>query len=305
MPRSCIPHPIPYQGSKRNLAATILEHAPGTVSRLVEPFAGSAAVSLAAADGNLAGRFWINDAHQPLAILWNAIIHDPEAISRNYRNLWEQQAGRERDYFNEVRQLFNESHRPEHFLYLLARCVKAAVRYNALGEFNNTPDNRRKGARPDAMRSRILGASSLLKGRAQVTSLDYKAVLERCTSDDLIYMDPPYQGVSRVRDTRYAPKITHNEFVDCLADLNRRQCCYIVSYDGRTGDKRFGAPLPKTLDLVHLEVCAGARRNLRCWASKTLLMSRSIFRRPPLPRFRRGPRKSPRRENANLQSKSE
>ena len=44
-----IPHPIPYQGSKRNLANQILKFFPKNIPRLVEPFAGSAAISIAAA----------------------------------------------------------------------------------------------------------------------------------------------------------------------------------------------------------------------------------------------------------------
>jgi len=36
-----IPHPIPYQGSKRNLASQILRFFPDEINRLVEPFAGS------------------------------------------------------------------------------------------------------------------------------------------------------------------------------------------------------------------------------------------------------------------------
>ncbi|MCK4459049.1 MAG: DNA adenine methylase, partial [Methanosarcinales archaeon] len=44
-----VPHPIPYQGSKRNIARTILSFFPHQFDTLVEPFAGSAAISLAAA----------------------------------------------------------------------------------------------------------------------------------------------------------------------------------------------------------------------------------------------------------------
>ena len=44
-----IPHPIPYQGSKRGIAEAILAYFPQHVTRLIEPFAGSAAVTLAAA----------------------------------------------------------------------------------------------------------------------------------------------------------------------------------------------------------------------------------------------------------------
>lgn len=252
-----VPHPIPYQGSKRNLASAILSHAPKSVERLVEPFAGSAAISLASAHRKIAKTFWINDAHKPIASLWTAILTHPDILAGKYKALWHDQVGREREYFDKIRELFNQSHKPEHFLYLLARCVKAAIRYNSNGQFNNTPDNRRKGAKPAEMKARIAGAANLLRGRTDVTSLDYKVVVARCGPNDLIYMDPPYQGVCAVRDHRYAPKVVREEFIEELAELNKRGCRYIVSYDGRTGDKQFGKPLPKELRLIHLELHAG------------------------------------------------
>ncbi len=45
-----VPQPIPYQGSKRYIAKVILAFFPKAVETLFEPFAGSAAVSLAAGD---------------------------------------------------------------------------------------------------------------------------------------------------------------------------------------------------------------------------------------------------------------
>src|SRR5580692_110831 len=126
-----VPHPIPYQGSKRLLAREILSRIPAKVGRLVEPFAGSAAMSLAAAHAGISSSFWINDAHAPLISLWDAILNRPVSLSKSYERLWLEQAGQEREYFKIVRDLFNKHRAPEHFLYLLARCVKAAVRYNA------------------------------------------------------------------------------------------------------------------------------------------------------------------------------
>lgn len=252
-----VQHPIPYQGSKRNLAAQILAHVPLSVERLVEPFAGSAAISLAAARGGLARRFWINDANEPLVNLWREIVEHPASLADRYQTLWEEQRADPRAYFDAVRRSFNESHRPEHFLYLLARCVKGAIRYNARGEFNNAPDNRRLGAHPEKMASRIHGASELLRGKTRLTSLDYRTVLTECGPDDLIYLDPPYQGVSTGRDSRYGSTVVHEEFRGALEELNRRDALYLVSYDGRTGTQRFGTPLPKQLRLTHLEIRAG------------------------------------------------
>jgi DNA adenine methylase len=254
---SAVPHPIPYQGSKRNLAEVILSYFPPKSKRLVEPFAGSAAISLAAASKGIASRFLLNDAHEPLAALWREIVHRPDRLADDYEELWHQQLGREKDFYNEVRNEFNRTHRPACFLYLLARCVKAAIRYNSNGEFNNSPDNRRKGALPSSMRQRIKGAALLLGPETVITSEDYTAVLKRSRVGDLIYMDPPYQGVCGNRDSRYAPRVEHEAFCEQLALLNRKEHLYVVSYDGRMGAKTYGAPMPKSLRLFHIEINAG------------------------------------------------
>ena len=251
------PQPIPYQGSKRSIAREILKKCPLNISRLVEPFCGSAAVSIACASEKRASYYWMNDAHEPLIKLLHEIIFHPDEISDKYSELWSSQIGREREYFTQIRNRFNNYKDPADFLYLLARCVKAAIRYNSNGEFNNTPDNRRKGARPSEMRRRISCVSELLKGRVQLTAWDYKKVLNECRQGDLVYMDPPYQGVSGKRDQRYLPKVDHEEFSQELKKLNSRNIMFIVSYDGRTGTKSYGNVLPSYLNLTHMEIFAG------------------------------------------------
>ena len=151
-----VPHPIPYQGSKRKLAPAILAFFPKTAELLIEPFAGSAAVSIAALYSGRIRLTYLNDLNEPLIQLWDLIIHKPDNIAVEYRKLWDAQLGKEREYYDFVRQRFNREKRPADFLYLLARCVKASVRYNTYGEFNQSPDNRRKGMDPDAMQSHSL-----------------------------------------------------------------------------------------------------------------------------------------------------
>ena len=235
----------------------ILRFFPKSDCRLVEPFAGSAAMSIAASMENRAECFWVNDIHEPLISLWREIIHHPERISRNYSRLWTMQQGREREFFNDVRKSFNKNPNASDFLYLLARCVKAAVRYNTDGEFNNSPDNRRKGAKPKEMSWRIFTASELLKNRTLLSSVDYRSVLQDCSNDDLVYMDPPYQGVCGSHDHRYRGDFDHEEFCVSLTDLVGRDIMFAVSYDGRTGTKTHGKLLPESLNLTRVEICAG------------------------------------------------
>lgn len=162
-----VPHPIPYQGSKRGLASTILGYFPEQVATLIEPFAGSAAITLAAAAHGLAERYIINDLNEPLAGLWRAIVESPEGLSDQYEILWRAQHMDRREYYDSIRDEFNRTGRPDCLLYLLARCVKAAVRYNANGDFNQSPDNRRTGTLPTTMREHIFAASHLLRRKTE------------------------------------------------------------------------------------------------------------------------------------------
>jgi DNA adenine methylase len=255
--RKPVPQPFPYQGSKRQIATAILARFPESARRLVEPFCGSAAISLAAATADRVDWFWLNDANLALMRLWREMIDKPEALAQQYESLWHDQQGRARKFFDEVRTRFNGSHQPQDFLYLLARSVKAVIRYNSQGEFNNTPDNRRLGTRPQEMRRRIMAVSELLRHRCRLSHLDFAQVLDRCTPEDVIYLDPPYQGVSGGRDPRYGAKADREQFCAELKKLNRRHCRYLVSYDGRTGNKSFGSPLPANLRLVRMELHAG------------------------------------------------
>jgi DNA adenine methylase len=252
-----VPQPFPYQGSKRQLARQIVACIPQQTERLIEPFAGSAAVTMAVAQLRRARRFFLNDVHEPLMKLWKMIVNHPEELANKYESLWLEQAGQEREYYDRVRDRFNQSNEPDLFLYLLARCVKAAVRYNGNGKFNNSPDNRRLGMRPPTMRRNLLHVSALLRGRVRLTCQDYQATLAEATSDDVVYMDPPYQGVCDTRDHRYCGSVDFGSFAESLQDLNRRRVAFIVSYDGRTGEKVHGRALPTKLDLVRVEVSVG------------------------------------------------
>lgn len=257
MKTKTVPHPIPYQGSKRNLAPEILRYFPLKFATLYEPFAGSAAMTIAAASNGLGDCYHINDLNKPLMDLWRAIIETPQEIAAQYEALWQRQLDDPRSFYDAVRDDFNRTGKPDLFLYLLARCVKGSVRYNSQGEFNQSPDNRRQGMRPETMRLQILGASYYLKGKTTVSSMNYRDILDRASPADLVYMDPPYQGVCGNRDSRYLQNVQFCEFVQSLEQLNQKGIRYLVSYDGRTGAKTHGKRLPDDLNLTLIELYAG------------------------------------------------
>jgi DNA adenine methylase len=251
-----VPHALPYQGSKRRLAHAIVPLLPADTERLLEPFAGSAAVSLAARHLRIGGTAWFSDINAPLIALWQRALSDPNGLADAYQRMWIEQRADPSAYFRSVRTAFNDRHAPHHLLYLLARCVKAAVRYNSDGAFNQGVDHRRLGVRPDLMRSRLGRASATLTG-SRATVADYREVLAGATARDVAYLDPPYEGVSTARDHRYVAGLPRAEFIAALAAAVARGTSFLASYDGRTGDRVYGDPLPADLGLVHLHLDAG------------------------------------------------
>lgn len=252
-----VPQPFQYQGSKRALAALILQYLPQETTRLVEPFCGSAALSIATAARGRAKEFWLNDFNAPLAGLLSLIVNSPRELGKFYTELWRADHTDALEHYYQVRESFNRTQDARLLLYLLARCVKGAVRYNSDGLFNQSPDKRRLGTQPETMKASLNAISTLLRGKTIVTSVSYENVLANLRDDDVVYMDPPYQGVCGERDSRYFSGISFDAFVAQLAALNLKSIRYLVSYDGRLGNRTYGKPLPDKLDLTLVEIEAG------------------------------------------------
>lgn len=258
------PHLVQYQGSKRNLAPEILRYFPNRIDRLIEPFSGTCAITILAAQEKKTNRFIINDINEPLVDLMEECINNPAELSKDYESIWQGQYSDGEDnisYFYKIRDSFNEGRRePATMLFLLARVVKGAVRYNARGVMNQSCDKRRYGTKPELVARNAYQISALLKGKTEFYSKDYREILKIAKEGDLVYMDPPYQGTSNQdnpRDNRYIQGVDFGEFVEALRELNRKHVSYIVSYDGMTGDKVIGKPLPNDLGLTHIFINAG------------------------------------------------
>ena len=252
-----LPHPIPYQGSKRNLAPLIGRYIPNSIGTWYEPFAGSAAMTIWVAHKRAARRYVIGESSEPIAKLWRTIVNDPAEVADAYERIWCGQTLENLSYFNWVRSRYNKDRNPVDLLYLICRCVKNAIRFNAKGSFTQSVDKRRLGMHPVKMRVALTGASNLLRGRVEVRASDWLDTLQDATEHDFVYMDPPYLGTSIGRDKRYAEQMARSRLIDGLRSLRERDVRFALSYDGMTGTKEYGPPLPDDLDLTRLFLHAG------------------------------------------------
>ena len=251
-----VPHPFPYQGSKRALARAVLTFLPHDTVALVEPFAGSAAVSIAARHANIARAAVINDVNAPLMALWLRILDDPQRLADEYESLWHASAHDPRAFFFRTRDEFNRTSEPALLLYLLNRIVKGAIRYSRTGDFNQSPDNRRLGAKPATVRARLVRTAATMTGTSTHTG-PYEEHLHGAGPRDVVYMDPPYQGVTNTADHRYLAGLARTDFERALRDANDANVSYIVSYDAVRADNKYGEPLNQALGLTHHHLSAG------------------------------------------------
>lgn len=119
--------------------------------------------------------------------------------------------------------------------------------------------------------------------------MDYREVLNEARPGDIVYMDPPYQGVSNVRDCRYLSGIDHWEFVETIDHLNRRGIDFLISYDGMCGGRQYGEDLPSELGLRKVLLNAGFSSQSTLLGKKevtyeALYVSRGLQQYIPCPR---------------------
>lgn len=252
-----LPHPIPYQGSKRKLAPTIGRCLPGGIATFYEPFAGSAAMSIYAAHHRRASSFVVADSLEPMVSLLRSIVQMPDYTAARYRTLWEGQSDGGPCFFNKVRERYNGGQDPIDLLYLICRCVKNSVRFNRDGRFTQSVDKRRLGMHPEKMSAAVYGVSLILRGQVEFRVGDWRETLSDAGVGDFIYMDPPYLGTSIGRDKRYHQQLTREDLIAGLEDLRRRGVPFALSYDGMTGGREYGPPLPTELGLTRLLLNAG------------------------------------------------
>lgn len=256
-----VPHIVQYQGSKRNLAFQILQYMPKRFNRLIEPFAGMAAISIASAYEGRTDSFLINDLNKPLVNMLREAVENPQRLIEEYSAVWNEQFACGVDHiqhFYTVRERFNHGEEtPANILYLLARCVKGAVRYGKNGHFNQSPDKRRHGTKPQTLAKNVYAISKLLKGKTEFTATDYREILDMAKPGDLVYMDPPYQGVTEVRDNRYFAGVPFNEFSASIEILEQKGIDYLISYDGKCGEREYGEELPQSLHCQKVMLNAG------------------------------------------------
>lgn len=189
---------LKWAGSKRRLAATILEHMPSTIRTYVEPFVGGGAVffALVSEQPRRFEHAVLCDANEDLMICYRAIKGDVDGVIRALRRY-----RHSRTLFYKTRarnpRTLSETARAARFIFLNRTCFNGLYRVNQKGLFN-VPFGRYKNPRicdEDALRT----ASAALQ-RVRLVRGDFTTVTRTLGRGDFVYFDPPYIPLSNTAD---------------------------------------------------------------------------------------------------------
>lgn len=227
-----VAHPlVKWAGGKRDSLATLLPPIraalAGGTGRLIEPFAGGAAVTLAVGprEGLLC------DSCADLAALYQTVKVDADGVLQELRRLIE--GGTDRAAYLRVRATRPEADTPLYaaarLLYLNRLGFNGLYRTNKKGQINVPFGDGRPPAWPTE--ADFLAAARALRG-VKVRCCDWREVLgldnNQLRAGDTIYVDPPYEGAFDGYGARWSTQ-DHDHLAARLRLLAAYGCAVFVS----------------------------------------------------------------------------
>ena len=188
---------VKWVGGKTRLLPELVKRAPKKFNRLVEPFAGGAALYFHLAPE----RALLADSNGDLIATYAAIASDPEAVIRRLMDHRRVHAAAPDAHYYRTRARWNAGNRSawsraRHaatFIYLNKTCFNGLWRVNRDGEFN-VPIGRYSN--PSICMPKVIRAASKALSSAKLLCSDYRKAIASVCSYDFIYLDPPYDPLS-------------------------------------------------------------------------------------------------------------
>lgn len=181
---------LKWAGGKYRLVERIKAKLPQGV-RLLEPFAGSCALSL----NTDYTEFWLNDINRDLINLYQVLQKEGPAFIEFAKGFFTPENNSAKRYY-ELRKLFNQETdihiKSALFIYLNRHGYNGLSRYNAGGEFN-VPFG--KYAKPYFPEQELIHFYTKFK-KAKFTCIDFEAMMSEARPGDLVYCDPPYEPLT-------------------------------------------------------------------------------------------------------------
>jgi len=250
---------LKWAGGKSQLLVQMKPHFPSVFERYYEPFIGGGAVFFHL----LPEKATLSDSNDGLMNVYRVIQKEPSELMKALDEHHIHR--RSKEYYYRIRALnpdeLSHMERAARTVFLNKTCYNGLYRVNSEGKFN-VPFGKYKN--PSLYnRDNILSVSTALKGKALKTA-DYRDVCEEARKGDFIYLDPPYQPLSKTASfTSYTKEAfgekEQEELASVFMKLDKRRCRVMLS-NSSTGIIR------SLYDGYHIESMK-ATRAINCKAS--------------------------------------
>lgn len=178
-----------WAGSKKQILPLLERHWNPTFTRYVEPFAGSACLFFRIQPG----KALLGDINPDLIATYVEVKYRVSGVIAELAKL---EKGRE--HYLRLRGLdaskLSRAQQAARFIYLNRFCFNGLFRTNLKGQFNVPYGGERSGAIPT---DETLRACSRMLKHAHLIHGGFQKVLEKVTTGDFVYLDPPYSVEAR------------------------------------------------------------------------------------------------------------
>lgn len=232
--RECpINSPLKIQGIKRKLLYFIYSNINWDRKGIwIEPFMGSGVVGF----NGLHKKALMCDKNPHIISFFNAIKEKQiteksvkEFLKRESQKLIAADENGKNNYYDEVRDRFNESHEPHDYLFLNRSCYNGLMRFNSHKKLN-TPYGKNPGRFTasfiNEIASRIYAISHILqKYNYTFRCQDWMKTIGEATKNDFIYFDPPYENLNNTYFEKWSEQDAINVYyatlyLDCNYSLS-------------------------------------------------------------------------------------
>lgn len=251
---------IKWSGSKRSQCEEILSYFPKNIETYYEPFCGGCSILMGLLNSDISVKRYIcSDLNEDLIKLWNNIKHSPEAVYSMYETLWNElnkdsDIDRKRKFFEEQRCVYNETHNPLVFFFIMRTTTNGMPRYNKNGDFNNSFHITRNGIEPKRLKPILMEWSDKLKkNNVEFINQSYENIVKMVKPGDFVYMDPPYANTKGM----YFGGIDLSIFYSVLETLCNKNVKFALSFDGKSGDVDNTCDIPTKCYKKHLYIKSG------------------------------------------------
>ena len=241
---------IKWSGSKRSQATEIMKYIPEQYETYYEPFVGGGSILYALSPQKAV----CGDICEPLIKLWNEIKNNPYQLADEYCVRWERLQNEGADAYYSIRDHFNDTNNPYDLMFLSRTCINGLIRFNRDGMFNSPFHHKRPGINPESLKKIILDWSEHIK-HVSFNACDYKKTTSEAKEGDFVYLDPPYFHTSGMYYGLNT--IDFEDFFRFLKYLNDKGVKYMLSFDGKRGEKDRTVEIPSELYERHFLIPSG------------------------------------------------